>query len=201
MKSEYSQKESNLMTFWLLVQMLYHWATEDSWELRPVNKGHVTNILHSARTRMSICAHAQWWRSNSEFLGLVNTWEKIIFQSATQALRRKNPSIPNKRRTYNLLITPFAVHYEKIRNDLREKANNSAKIHSLAPKYNHLRINQIQLRFLHFHQHSITLLDIHMRHWPYKREKYTFINANIKVMNTIFKVNRDNWQKSANAIH
>ena len=38
------------------------------------------------------------------------------------------------------------------------------KIHSLARKNEHLRINQIQLRFLHFNQHSITLLGIHMRH-------------------------------------
>ena len=40
--------------------------------------------------------------------------------------------------------TPFAVHYEKIRNHLRETAINSANIHSLARKYEHLRINQIQ---------------------------------------------------------
>ena len=85
--------------------------------------------------------------------------------------------------------TPFAVHYEKIRNHFREMATNSAKIHSLARKYEHLRINQIQLRFLHFNQ----LLGIHMRHWACKREKYTFINANIKVINNILKVNRDNW--------
>ena len=82
-------------------------------------------------------------------------------------------------------FTPFAVHYDKIRNHLLEEATNSAKIHSLARKYEHLRINQIQLRFLHFNQHSITLLGIHMGHWAYKREKYTFINANIKVINTI----------------
>ena len=46
----------------------------------------------------------------------------------------------------NLLnfITPFAVHYEKIRNHLRKTATNSAKIHSLARKSEHLRINQIQ---------------------------------------------------------
>ena len=25
------------MTFWLLVQMLYHWVTGDSWELKPLN--------------------------------------------------------------------------------------------------------------------------------------------------------------------
>ena len=40
--------------------------------------------------------------------------------------------------------TPFAVHYEKIRNHLRKTATNSAKIHSLARKSEHLRINQIQ---------------------------------------------------------
>ena len=91
-------------------------------------------------------------------------------------------------------FTPIAVHYEKMSNYLRETATNSAKIHSLARKYEHLRINEIQLRFLHFNQHSITLLGIHMRHWAYKREKYTFINANIKVINTILKVNRDNRQ-------
>ena len=89
-------------------------------------------------------------------------------------------------------ITPFAVHYKKIRNHLLETAINSAKIHSLARKYEHLPINQIQLRFLHFNQHSITLLGIHMRHWAYKREKYTFIKANIKVINTILKVSRGN---------
>ena len=82
--------------------------------------------------------------------------------------------------------------YEKIRIHLRETATNFAKIHSLARKYKHLRINQIQLRFLHFNQHSITLLGIHMHHWAYKREKYSFSNANIKVINTILKVKRDN---------
>ena len=40
--------------------------------------------------------------------------------------------------------TPFAVHYEKIRIHLREKVTNSAKIHSLARKSEHLHINQIQ---------------------------------------------------------
>ena len=85
------------------------------------------------------------------------------------------------------VYTPFAVHYEKIPNHLRETATNSAQIHSLARKYNHLRINQIQLRSLHLKQHSITLLGIHMCHWAYKREKYTFINANNKVINTSWK--------------
>ena len=45
---------------------------------------------------------------------------------------------------------------------------------------------------MHFNQHSITFLGIHLRHSTYKREKYTFINANIKVINTIVKVNMDN---------
>ena len=40
-------------------------------------------------------------------------------------------------------VTAFAVHYDKIRNHLRQKATNSAKIHSLAQKYEHFRINQI----------------------------------------------------------
>ena len=40
--------------------------------------------------------------------------------------------------------TPFAVHYEKIRIYLRKTATNRAKIHSLARKSEHLRINQIQ---------------------------------------------------------
>ena len=49
-------------------------------------------------------------------------------------------------RPYKLGIwtTPFAVHYEEIRIHLRETATNSAKIHSLARKSEHLRINQIQ---------------------------------------------------------
>ena len=40
--------------------------------------------------------------------------------------------------------TPFAVHYEKIRNHLREMAINYAKRHSLARKYKHLHKSQIQ---------------------------------------------------------
>ena len=67
-------------------------------------------------------------------------------------------------------ITPFAVHYQEIRNHLRETATDRAKIHSLTRKSEHLRVNQIQLRFLHFNQHSITFLGIHLRHWAYKRE-------------------------------
>ena len=90
--------------------------------------------------------------------------------------------------------TPFAVHYEKIRIHLREKATNSAKIHSLARKSKHLRINQIQLRFLNFNQHSITILGIHFCHSTYKREKYTLINAKIRVINIILRIIRGNRQ-------
>ena len=79
-------------------------------------------------------------------------------------------------------ITPFAVHYQEIRNHLRETATDRAKIHSLTRKSEHLRVNQIQLRFLHFNQHSITFLGIHLRHSTYKREKYVFINANMRVI-------------------
>ena len=42
------------------------------------------------------------------------------------------------------LITPFAFLYKNIRTHLRETATNSAKIHSLARKSEHLRIEQIQ---------------------------------------------------------
>ena len=92
-------------------------------------------------------------------------------------------------------ITPFAVHYEKICIHSRETATDSVKIHSLARKSEHLRINQIQLRFLHFNQHSITFLGIHLRHSTHKREKYTFSNVNIRVINIILKIIRDNRQE------
>ena len=92
------------------------------------------------------------------------------------------------------IITPFAVHYEEIRNHLRETATDSAKIHSLARKYEHLRVNQIQLRFLHFNQHSTEFWGIHLRHSTYKREKYTFINTNIQIINIILKIIRDKEQ-------
>ena len=58
-------------------------------------------------------------------------------------------------------MPPFAVHYEKMRIHLLETATNSAKIHSLARKSEHLRLTQIQYRFLHFNHHSITFLGIH----------------------------------------
>ena len=75
--------------------------------------------------------------------GSVHTSANLIFHFSNK----------NGKRKYYLSLsylhiskysTPFAVHYEKIRIHLREKATNSAKIHSLARKSEHLRINQIQ---------------------------------------------------------
>ena len=40
--------------------------------------------------------------------------------------------------------TAFAVHQENVHIHLRGTATNSAKMHSLAPKNEHLRLNQIQ---------------------------------------------------------
>ena len=96
----------------------------------------------------------------------------------------------------------FGCHYDKIRNHLRETATNSTKIHSLARKYEHLRINQIQLRFLLFNQHSISLLGIQMRRWAYKREKYTFIYANVKVLTPSRKsIGTTDMHKGSNIIY
>ena len=41
----------------------------------------------------------------------------------------------------------------------------------------------------------MTFWGIHLRHSTYKREKYTFINANIRVINIILKIIRDIRQK------
>ena len=68
------------------------------------------------------------------------------------------------------------------------------KLHSLATKYDHLHINQIQYRFVHFNQHSRTVLGTPMRQTSHKREKHTFICANLQVINTILKADRDNTQ-------
>ena len=46
------------MRFWLLVQMLYHWATKDSWELRRLNQVHVTNILYTALRTIGLVSHS-----------------------------------------------------------------------------------------------------------------------------------------------
>ena len=62
---------------------------------------------------------------------------------------------------------------------------------ALARNNEHLHINQIQWKFLHSNQHLITFLGIDLRLSKYKRGKYTFINAKIKVINTVLKVNRD----------
>ena len=55
------------MTYWSVIHMPYHWATGDSWELRPLNQDHVTIILHTATTGISICADTQWLKCDGEF--------------------------------------------------------------------------------------------------------------------------------------
>ena len=72
------------------------------------------------------------------------------------------------------LNTPFAVYYEKIRNHLGKTATNGAKIHSFARKNGRLPINQIQLEFLHFHQHSITFWDVQICVIRHTKEKNIF---------------------------
>ena len=70
--------------------------------------------------------------------------------------------------------TPFAVYYEKIRNHLGETATNGGKIHSFARKNGRLRLNQIQLGFLHFHQHSITFWGVQICVIRHTKEKNIF---------------------------
>ena len=106
---------------------------------------------------------------------------------------KHNNRYDDSKNDWQFIVWNYTFCYSLGENTQSFPWNSDQKIHSLARKYEHLRINQIQLRFLHFNQHSITLLGIHMRHSAYKREKYTFIKANIKVSNTILKVNRDNW--------
>ena len=75
--------------------------------------------------------------------------------------------------------TPFAVHCEKIRNHLRETATSS-----LARKYEHLRIYmyQIQLRFLHFNQHSIHARNSFPTDWGEPISLYTVCNHGFRVI-------------------
>ena len=75
--------------------------------------------------------------------------------------------------------TPFAVHCEKIRNHLRETATSS-----LARKYEHLRIYmyQIQLRFLHFNQHSIHARNSFPTDWVEPISLYTVCNHGFRVI-------------------
>ena len=86
-----------------------------------------------------------------------------------------------------LSTTPFVVHYEKICTHLREKPNCCVNLLSSATK------NDLE-RFLYFNQHSIAILDILRRQMSYKREKYTFISANLQVINAILNANGDNIQ-------
>ena len=47
-------------TFRLLVRVLYHWATGDSWKLRPLNYVHGTNIPHIARIWRLVTNRSSW---------------------------------------------------------------------------------------------------------------------------------------------
>ena len=49
-------------------------------------------------------------------------------------------------------------------------------------------------------QHSVTFLGIHLRHSTYKREKCTFINASIRVINIILKIIRDKMDPDKSAV-
>ena len=94
-------------------------------------------------------------------------------------------------------IMPFAVHYEEICNYyLRETATNSAKIHSFkSENTNNFAHKSNSITILHLNKHSNCFWAFIMRHLAYKREKYTFSNANIKVINTILKVNGEQYNR------
>ena len=97
---------------------------------------------------------------------LSNRRQKVVLDGISSSWSDASSGVPQGSLLGPLffIFTPFTVHYEKIRHHLRETATNTAKIHSLAQKYEHLGVTQIQLRFLHFNQNSITFLGIHMRH-------------------------------------
>ena len=86
-----------------------------------------------------------------------------------------------------LIMSENAIICLKGRLKVRRYSHYRENTHTVAQKCDSITI-------LHVNQHSITFLVIHMRHSAYEREKYTFINANIEVINTILKVNRDNRQ-------
>ena len=78
--------------------------------------------------------------------------------------------------------------FARIVDQQREDTLISAKKPTFAHKSDSITI------FLHFNQHSITFLGIHLRHSTYKREKYVFINTNMRVINITLKIIRDNRQ-------
>ena len=72
------------------------------------------------------------------------------------------------------------------------KGKNKILIYSLKDSEQHQ--GEYEFGIYIFNQYSITLLGIHVRHTAYKSEKYAFINANMKVINTILKANRKGQQ-------
>ena len=89
------------------VKPVTFWAKVDSWELRPLNWVHVTNILrHTPTTRMLKCLYIgaiteMWWW----ILSLVNAWEGCFFSQWRRWLGIKNLSTSNRSQSYDLLIT------------------------------------------------------------------------------------------------
>ena len=75
---------------------------------------------------------------------LVTRYSNTINTFGLEQIVTKLTRVTRTSRTLINHITPFAVHYEKMRNHLCETAINSVNRHSLAQKYEHLRINQIQ---------------------------------------------------------
>ena len=61
-----------------------------------------------------------------------------------------------------VMVTPFAVHYGKIRVHLRQSSVNKMNIHSLDRIGNHLSESHIHLEILHNFGHSIKFLRIQM---------------------------------------
>ena len=59
------------------------------------------------------------------------------------------------------MITPFAVHLEKIRNHLHYMSDNNAKIRSFAPIGIQLREMHSPQGYLHNCKHSIKFQDFH----------------------------------------
>ena len=84
---------------------------------------------------------SRWLNLNKLILNVKKT-ECMVFGTRQRLASQNSDTIDLN--IHGPPITPFAVHYEKIRNHLRETAINYAKRHSLARKYEHLRKSQIQ---------------------------------------------------------
>ena len=88
-----------------------------------------------------------------------------------------------------LFITrKYAIICMKRRPIVQRYIHLSTKIQTFAHKSDSITI-------LHLNQHSKHFWAFICVHSAYKREKYTFINANIKVINTILKVNGEQYNR------